>query len=404
MIRFAPGTRTGTFISFHSVLLSSFRTIVSQHRRCFQAYGRFNVFPSFALEATGSFSLERTARLQFTVLNESRQFHATSIRDSDDQTTTFKPPKESEMKPDGNAKTRAISINSTIIALGRDGRWRDIMSLYHKEQNAFNAVNCSTVMSQLARIRKMQKDDPSFQRFLAVVAENIHEDGIRWLGGVRQLSTIVHALAKMGLAPQHNSSAEQIMTFLAQSETVEWMFDKGSPQNVTNCVWACGKLGVETPNLFKSLDERVEWVFFDGSTQDIANCAWACGTLGIEAPNLFRMIDERAEWLFENGNSQVVANCIWACGKLGIRAPKLFELLDDAAEWLFDEGTPQEIANCVMACAKLGIKAPKLFLLLDQRSQWFVRNGTPQGIGICVWACEQLGIKAPKLFIARRSR
>lgn len=398
MMSFAPGTRIGRAVSFHSFRFPSFRLFASQHWRCFHGYGLVNVSPPFLLESSGTFSRERTGCLRSTVFTESRQFHATSSRNGDNQKSRWKQP-----EPDRKARTLAILTNEKIIALGKDGRWREILILYHKEKYTINAINSSTVMSQLARIRQTRQDDPLFKLFLAHISTSIDEGGIKWLGDVRQLSNIVHAMAKMGLDLRLNSSANQIMTFMANSETVEWMFAKGTPQNITNSVWACGKLGVVAPNLFKALDEQVDWVI-DGGTQGIANCAWACATLRIEAPNLFEKLNDQAQWLFEHGNPQVIANCLWACGKLGIKAPELFKLLDQRAEWLFEEAKAPEIASCVVACAKLGINAPKLFQLLDQRASWFAKNGSLQDVGVCVWAYDQLGIKPPKLFVSRRFR
>jgi hypothetical protein len=294
------------------------------------------------------------------VFTQSRHFYDTSILD--EQQSNSKQRNKIRARLANNAKSLAISINTQIIALGKEDRWIDILNLYQKEKQNFNAVNYSTVMSQLARIRQMPKDDPLFESFLDDLSAKLYECGINWLGDVRHLLTTVHAFMKMGLQPNRNSSVNQIMTFVAEAETAEWLVKNGTPQSIANCVWACGKLGIEAPKLFELLDERAEWLMNNGIPQSIANSVWACGKLGIQAPKLFRVLDERAEWLLENGTSQNIANCAWACGKLGIKAPKLFKLLGRHAKWLAGNGTQQEIANCVWACKKLGIKAPKLFL------------------------------------------
>jgi hypothetical protein len=46
----------------------------------------------------------------------------------------------------------AISINTEIVALGRDGKWKDVLSLYEDQKEHFYTVNHATVMSQLGRI------------------------------------------------------------------------------------------------------------------------------------------------------------------------------------------------------------------------------------------------------------
>ncbi|KAI2495864.1 RAP domain [Fragilaria crotonensis] len=177
------------------------------------------------------------------------------------------------------------------------------------------------------------------------------------------------------------------------------MFQNGKPQEIANCVWACAKLGMESPNLFRLMEERAEWLFKYGNQQEIASCIWACGTLGVESPNLFMLLDKRAEWLFEDAKPQEIANCAWACGALGLKSPNLFRLLDAHAEWLFENGNQQVIANCTWACGTLGMKCSNLFRLLDERAEMFVANGgSPQGLANCAWACAKLEIESPNLF------
>ena len=53
-----------------------------------------------------------------------------------------------------------------------------------------------------------------------------------------------------------------------------------------------------------------------GNPQEVANDVWACGKLGINSPNLFRLLDEHVELLVDNRNPQDIGNCVWACGKL----------------------------------------------------------------------------------------
>jgi hypothetical protein len=390
--KFATGTRTGTAISIHSVRrLSSFRTLISQDWRSFHGFEVAN--------SSGSLSHERSYRLQSTssVVTKSRHFHSSSILE--EQKANLKQSTKTGTKPDQNAKSLAISINKQIVALGKGGQWREILTLYQAQEKNFNAVNYTTVMSQLARIHQVQQDDPLFEIFLFHLNAKIVEFGLDWLGkDARSLSTIVYAVAKMKLLPQHNSTAKQIMTFLGDKRTAKWLMEHGNPQDIAHCIWACGTLGIEAPNLFQLLDKRAPWLMEHGNPQDIANCTWACGTLGIDAPNLFQLLDDRAEWLMENGTAQSVANCVWACGTLGIKAPNLFQLLDNRAQWLMENGSPQEVANCIWACGTLGIDAPNLFRLLDDRAEWLMENGTAQSVSNCVWVCGALGIEAPKLF------
>ncbi|KAI2491572.1 hypothetical protein MHU86_22977 [Fragilaria crotonensis] len=292
--RIATGTRAGPTPSFYSNRIPSSRTFALVHWRCFHGCGRgtTNCPPTISLQTSGCLSRIRTTPLKSTGFTGYRRyFGSTSILE--DQGMQSKSSGIGGKKPEQNAKSLAISINKRIVELGKDGHWRQILNLYEKQKNDFNAVNYSTAMSQLARIRQAQKDDPLFEEFLADLSSKLNKNGIIWAGDVRQLSTVVHAVAKMRLQPKHNASANGIMAFMVESEIVDWIFENGKPQEIANCVWACGALGIEAPALFNLLDQKADWFVDNATPQGVANCLWACGTLGIEAPNLFRSLDKK---------------------------------------------------------------------------------------------------------------
>ena len=378
---------------------------------CTRGRGPTNLIPSGLLtKFSGSYAregmdrMDRMESITFTRRISSSSIFSDQISKPEPETRRLygssecgaKPDKKATAKSTATAKSKARSINKQIVTLGRDGKWKDILILYKEEKQHFDAVNHATVMSQLGRIRQMRKDDPLFKAFLDDLSAKLHPSGIAWIAKTQTLANIVHAIAKIGL--KSNSIAMKIVRLVDDYETAEWLFDNGNSQEVANCVWACGKLGIKSPNLFQFLDQRAEWLLDNGNPQEVANCAWACGTLGIESPNLFRSLDQRAQCLVDNWTSQQMANCVWACGKLGFDPPNLFRLLDERAEWLVDNGTPQEVAICVWACGTLGVESPSLFQLLDKRAQWLVDNGNPQELANCVWACGKLGVESQNLF------
>ena len=393
--------RVSWFSSLFPVCFPSFRSLATtimhtstRHWRCLHGPGLPDVSlpQSISIRTSGFFARERLDALRSNTTTKIPRRYFSSNRLQD---------RKRGAKGDENSrreKSSAIAINKSIIDLGRAGKWKEILGLYHEQKQYFNAVNHSTMMSQFGRIRHMQKDDPLFEGFLDDLSTKLDERGIAWLGKSPQgFANIIHAIAKMALPVKGNSSAMNITRFMGDGKTAKWLFEHGNTQGVANCVWACGTLGLESPNLFQLLDQRSEWLFENGTPQAVANCVWACGSLRCESPNLFRLLDQRIEWLFENGNPQDIANCVWACGTLGVELPNLFQLLDQRSKWLFEHGNAQEVANCVWACGTLGITSPNLFRLLDQRSEWLFENGTPQNVANCVWACGTLGIESHHL-------
>ena len=210
-----------------------------------------------------------------------------------------------------------------------------------------------------------------FQVFLNELTSIMQKD-IRYFG-IRELTNIVHALAKLG---ERNA-----LIFSAVESNAYWIVENGNAQNIANTAWACAKLNVLPPSLFQSIDENAVTLVKDGTPQAIANVAWACATLNVQSPSLFRSIDENADWLMEKGNAQDIAVTAWACATLNVQSPYLFRTIDENAARLVENGTPQAVANTAWAFAKLDIHAPSLFRSIE-RSTWLIENGNLQAIAV----------------------
>jgi hypothetical protein len=288
--------------------------------------------------------------------------------------------------------------NKQIITLGRDRDWKGILALYHEESMDFSNVNLSTTMSQLGRIRPVDKRDPSFVKFVDELANIIEERGLEWIG-IRSVANIAHVVGKIQLK---TNSAQQIIEFAARKENAQAIVLRGQqPQAVANICWAMAKLRRSDifPSFMGILEDRSQWLVKEGNLQDVANTAWACATLGFPSPGLFDEIENQSSWLIvKEGRPQAVANIAWACATLGIQSPKLFSEIEKQSSWILKEGIPQDVANTAWACATLGIQSPNLFSEIEKHSSWIVKEGRPQAVANIAWACAKLDIISPRLF------
>ena len=333
----------------------------------------------------------------------------------------------------------AVAINKRLVALGKKKQWEELLIFAEQERRNFNNVNCATLMSQLGRIRSLDRSDPRFLDFLRGLAKTVEERGLPWIQA-RSAANIIHSIGNMKL---RNPSTKKILRWISNPEVAarfvmegdpqavanvawacaklgfeapnlfaeiehrsKWLVEEGTPQEVANVAWACAKVGFPAPNLFAEIELRSKWLMEAGTPQGVANTAWACATLGFEAPNLFAEIEKQSKWIVEEGNPQAVANTAWACATLGFKAPNLFAEIEHQSKWLGEEGNPQDVANTAWACATLGFKAPNLFAEIERQSKWLVEKGTPQNVANTAWACATLGFKAPNLFaeIERQSK
>jgi len=291
-----------------------------------------------------------------------------------------------------------IAINKKLVELGKQQQWESLLEYAEQERRNFNNVNCATLLSQLSRIRSLDKNDPRFLGFLQGLAQKIQAQGLQWLD-VRQVTNIVHAIGKMQIK---NHSTKCILDWISEPETAfRFVNDKETtPQGISNVAWACSVLNYPAPALFDEVNRRSRWLVQEGKPQNIANVAWACGNLGHQAPTLFAEIDLQADILLKNWNAQDISNVSWACARLDVPATSLFQEIENHhANRLVKGGTAQAISNTAWAFARAGHPAPRLVAEIDQRAKSVLENSTnTQSISNLAWAFASLGHEAPTFF------
>jgi hypothetical protein len=127
-------------------------------------------------------------------------------------------------------------------------------------------------------------------------------------------------------------------------------------------------------------DDIIELIIRKGEPQHVANTAWACAKLGVECPALFKAINDNASYLVEQGSPQAVANTARACAKLGVECPALFKAINDNASYLVEEGNPQDVEITAWACAKLDCRLTSFFGALSSRMDSVAASSNVQGI------------------------
>lgn len=309
------------------------------------------------------------------------------------QPSVVQPPRQ-EWKP---KESPVVTRNKKIIALGKNRKWKEILSLYGEESNEFNNVNYATAMMQFGRIRSIHRNDPSFVQFVQEMSNAVEEKGLDWIG-IMGIANIVHAIGKMSLKSE---ASKQIMSFVLKEEVTKAIFAKGKPQDIANICWSIAKQRVyiyHCMSFLREIENCASWLVREGKPQEVTNIAWAFATLGFSSPNFFAEIERNSAWLVQEGNAQDVANTAWACSKLGLSSPQLFSEIEKHAPWLVKEGTPQAVANTALACATLGHKSPNLFSEIETRSAWLVEEGSAQAVANTAWACGKLGVWSPRFF------
>jgi len=125
----------------------------------------------------------------------------------------------------------AISFNKKLVELGKQRQWEALLEYAHQERKGFDSVNCSTLMSQLGRIRSFDESDPRFQSFLRASANMIEQHGLSWID-TQGAANVIHALGKMKLMNQ--TDARRILDWISRPEVTAQLVKDGNPQVLAN--------------------------------------------------------------------------------------------------------------------------------------------------------------------------
>jgi hypothetical protein len=100
------------------------------------------------------------------------------------------------------------------------------------------------------------------------------------------------------------------------------------PQELANIVWACAKVGVKHPALFKQIGDSIVGVGGSKSfePQELANIVWAYAKVGEQHPDLFKMIGHSIAAVNDLAvfNTQHLSKIDRAYGMAEIDAPVFF--------------------------------------------------------------------------------
>ncbi len=147
----------------------------------------------------------------------------------------------------------------------------------------------------------------------------------------------------------------QLLEFAAR------VFERMEPRNLSNSLYACGKLGVTPPaDWLERFWQASVATVGDWNAQDCSNTIYACGQLRITPP---ADLLERF-WIASGAGlgafvPQALSNTIYSCGQLGITPPGgWLESFWHASAAKLSEFDPQELSNSIYACGLLAITPP----------------------------------------------
>ena len=191
----------------------------------------------------------------------------------------------------------------------------------------------------------------------------------------------------------------QLLEFAAR------VFERMEPRNLSNSLYACGKLGITPPD---------DWMlrFWHASAaklgdfkpQDCSNTIYACGLLGLAPPaDLLERFWIASAAQLGGFKPQELSNTLYACGQLGLTPP------DDwlprywhASAAKLGEFKPQELSNTLYACGQLRITPPDYWVpRFWHASAAKLDDFNPQNLSNMLYASGLLRITPPDYWLPR---
>jgi hypothetical protein len=168
------------------------------------------------------------------------------------------------------------------------------------------------------------------------------------------------------------------------------------PQNQSNTLYACGKLGMTPPaDWMRGFWSASASKLSDFNPQKFGNTVYACGQLGITPPvDWMRCFWSASASKLGEFIPQAFSNTLYACAQLGITPPTdWMRSFWPASAAKLNEFIPQELSNTLYACAQLDAKPPTDWLQLFSDSvQRSFPDANQQNLAIMAFALATLGL------------
>lgn len=232
---------------------------------------------------------------------------------------------------------------------------------------------------------------------LEVAAMNLHEDRFFNLQGI---SMVIWSFASLSIAPS--------APFMAR------LWDRGAdmpreltPQNISNLLWACTKLGTMSPHFFASLELYLPGKLKDFNAHAIATALWAYSVLGVSIPDpIMQGFDEVIMSRMGSLKGLDISQILVAHANMSIKPPSTTMLrLEEQIVSLISDLSASHIKNILWSYAKFH-QAPRgsLFLALENQIGRLEMDARGVDFSAIMWAYGMLRLPPDAMFTMCEAR
>jgi hypothetical protein len=268
-----------------------------------------------------------------------------------------------------------------------------------------NGINLATAFHRVAKLSNARGAHPklqalkSDQRFVALCDDIFkHISGhsrLRGLGRseapgempVQCLSIVAWSCATLRISKQELFGQIAAMTAPNLGEL--------KPYELSNLLWAYGKLHIGAPDLFVAAADRIRHrKEGEYKVQCLSTIAWCFATMHLRDAAIFRSIGKELALYPDEAKPQEISTTLWAFAKNRHASAPLFEAFGQAAlkNGLIWQFKLQELSNTAWAFATAGLVNIELFEQIEKAVLVKLPDMEPQSIANIMWALAKLQV------------
>jgi len=268
-----------------------------------------------------------------------------------------------------------------------------------------NGINLATAFHRVAKLSNARGAHPKLQalksdpRFVALCDDIFkHISGhsrLRGLGRseapgempVQCLSIVAWSCATLRISKQELFGQIAAMTAPNLGEL--------KPYELSNLLWAYGKLHIGAPDLFVAAADRIRHrKEGEYKVQCLSTIAWCFATMHLRDAAIFRSIGKELALYPDEAKPQEISTTLWAFAKNRHASAPLFEAFGQAAlkNGLIWQFKLQELSNTAWAFATAGLVNIELFEQIERAVLVKLPDMEPQSIANIMWALAKLQV------------
>lgn len=304
--------------------------------------------------------------------------------------------------PTSEQHARHVQLNQQLVQC-RTGK--QVEDLVLGGSGEFNAVNCSTALQQLAKLRHHRVSPAALSKVYAMASKQYFMP--------RSIATVCHAIASGELDREIPGFVLKQIA-LGNNEDEEFPFKAYTPQGLSMVMWSFAKLGQEDEFVFSRCTREIflhrNLQTFEA--QHLSNIVWALAKVKYNSDGVFRKVSmelQRREW--EGCLPQHISTIALAYAKMKQtrHVPMLFHsmsrtcLMQRSNDEFASEFQFQTLALVCFSFASMQHKDDELFLrisraLLRKSDAEWAKEFSNQGVANVLWSFAKMALVDDELF------